>query len=36
MKKGKMVRSAHVSMKVYLTLLVLLQVGIMSLATGVV
>lgn len=36
MKKRKIVRPAHVSMKVYLTLLVLLQVGIMSLATGVV
>ena len=36
MKKGKIVRPVHVSMKVYLTLLVLVQVGIMSLATGLV
>ena len=36
MKKGKIVRPIHVSMKVYLTLLVLVQVGIMSLATGLV
>ena len=36
MKKGKLVRPIHVSMKVYLTLLVLVQVGIMSLATGLV